>query len=203
MNDFFQHLTQLHPIWVYIIIFSVAYIENIFPPSPSDVIIVFSGALASMNRGNVYIALVACTVGSTLGFITMYYIGAWFGTHIIEHKSWKYLPRESIHKVEQWFGKYGYLIIIINRFLSGTRAVVSFFAGISNLEIFTTTWLSFVSSFAWYAILIYSGYALGNHWQVIEKILETYSTVISGIIIGALLIGLIWYILKKVKTVKV
>jgi membrane protein DedA with SNARE-associated domain len=199
VNEILQDLIKLHPVWVYVIIFGVAYIENIFPPAPSDIIIVFGGALAAMNHGNVFIALFASTIGSTLGFMTMYYIGAWFGSYIIEKKSWRFIPKEGIHKVEQWFGKYGYGIIIANRFLSGTRAIISFFAGMSKLEIFTTTWLSMVSSLVWYGILIYGGYSLGRHWHRFGHYLELYSTIITGIIIVLAVFGLVWYFVKKGK----
>jgi membrane protein DedA with SNARE-associated domain len=200
--EFFQDISRLSPVWVYVIMFGVAYIENIFPPFPSDVVVVFGGALAAMDHGNVFIALFASTLGSTAGFMTMYYIGAWFGVNIIEGKTWKYIPKESIHKVERWFVKYGYAIIIANRFLSGTRAVVSFFAGMSRLEICTTTWLSFVSSLAWYGILIYGGYSLGHHWRRVGIYLETYSAIITGVIICAAIVGAIWYFWKRNRTVQ-
>lgn len=201
MNEIIQEITRLSPVWVYVIIFGVAYLENVFPPFPSDLVVVFGGALAAMNHGNVILMLLASTWGSTAGFMTMYYIGLWFGTKVIEGKSWKYLPRESIHKVERWFAKYGYAIIIANRFLSGTRAVVSFFAGMSELQIFTTTWLSFVSSLTWYGILIYCGYSLGRHWRKVGVYLETYSTIITGLVLVGAIAGLIWYLWRRNKAV--
>ena len=199
MDELFHHLTALPPIWVFALIFGAAYLENLFPPFPSDIIIVFGGALAAIDKGNVYLALICSTMGSTLGFMTMYYIGAWFGVHIIENTKWKYVPREGIHKVEGWFAKYGYAIIIANRFLSGTRAVVSFFAGMSRLELFTTTWLSFVSSAAWYGILIYGGYSLGRKWHRIDRYLETYSEIITIVVVAALLIGLSVYFIRRMR----
>ena len=197
MNELFHYLSNLSPVWLYLIIFGAAFVENIFPPSPSDIIIVIGGALAGMNKGNVYLALIASTIGSTLGFMAMYYIGAWFGAHIIENTKWKHIPRESIHRVEGWFTKYGYAIIIANRFLSGTRAVVSFFAGMSRLEIFTTTWLSFVSSAAWYGFLIFGGFSLGRHWRKIDPFLETYSKIISIVVLVIIASSLFMYYRKK------
>ncbi len=174
---------RLDPIWVYIVIFLAAYIENLFPPSPSDVVVVFGGALAAVGHGKFPLSLLAATAGSTLGFLTMYAVGKWFGRRIIEAHRLKFIPLDNIHVVEAWFAKYGYWIIVANRFLAGTRAIVSFFAGISELRLGLTTLLSCLSSLAWYSILIYAGYALGHHWEKMLLYLTTYSQIITGIII--------------------
>ena len=193
MTDFLQYLTTLNPLWVCLIVFFVSYIENIFPPSPSDVIVVFGGALAAMDGGSFFSVWFAATVGSTLGFLTMYGLGKLFGKKIIERGKPKYTPVGSMVKVEQWFQRYGYGIIIANRFLAGTRAVVSFFAGMSNLRLAQTTLLSFFSSLAWYGILVYAGYSLGAHWERVGWYLSTYGQVVTAVIILILLILIIRY----------
>ena len=134
-------LQSLSPLLIYGILFAIAYIENIFPPSPSDVIVVFGGYLVGLGTIDFLTALTLTTLGSISGFVTMYKIGDWFGESIIEKKKLSFLPLESIHTIERWFRTYGYWIIVVNRFLSGTRAVVSFFAGMSKLEVVRTTLL--------------------------------------------------------------
>ena len=188
MTDLLQYLTTLNPLWICFVVFLISYIENIFPPSPSDVVVVFGGALAGMGKASFVLALFSGVAGSTLGFATMYAIGKWFGRKIIETNSLKFIPREGIAKLESWFGKYGYWIIVGNRFLAGTRAVVSFFAGLSSLDFPKTTLLSFISSLAWYGILVYAGFSLGNHWQEIGLYLSTYSQIVTGLLIAAVVV---------------
>jgi membrane protein DedA with SNARE-associated domain len=197
LNEFIQWLFHLDPAWVYCIIFFFAFVENIFPPSPSDTIIVIGGALSALDKGNFLIALGSATLGSTLGFMTMYGAGKWFGNSIIEKGKLKFVSLESIHKIESWFAKYGYWLIIANRFLSGTRAVISLFAGVSNLDLTKTTALSFVSSLLWNGLLVYAGYALGRHWEEIGLYLAMYSEIVTGIIILLGAIFLIRYFLKR------
>ena len=199
MNEFIQWLSQLDPLWVYAVIFSISFLENIFPPSPSDSIVVFGGALAAIGHGNFFFALFAGVAGGTFGFMTMYGIGKWFGRRIIETGKIKFLPLEDVHKVEQWFTKYGDWIIIANRFLSGTRAVISFFAGISQLNLIKTTILSFLSSLAWYTLLVYAGYSLGHNWIKIHGYLATYGKIITGILIVLFLIALIRFFIARRK----
>ena len=188
MNDIIQSLAKLDPVWIYVAIFSISFIENIFPPSPSDVVVVFGGALAAIGKGSLLASLVSGTLGATLGFMTVYAFGRWFGSKIIETGKIKFISMEHVRKAEQWFAKYGDLIIVANRFLAGTRSVISLFAGISKLNFPRTALLAFISSLAWYGILVYSGYSLGHHWHKIYDYLYTYSWIVMSIILLAALV---------------
>jgi membrane protein DedA with SNARE-associated domain len=189
--EFFNHL---NPFWIYISLFAIAYIENVFPPSPSDIMIVAGGSLIGLGRIEFFPALIAATLGSTAGFITMYKVGEWFGESIIEKDKWKFIPKAQIHIVESWFKKYGNWLIVANRFLSGTRAVISVFAGLSELNLKTTTALSFVSSLLWNGILVYAGLLLGKNWSLIGLYLATYSQfVTAGLVTLAIVMIVVWF----------
>jgi len=190
LEEIIHSLQTLDPILVYGLLFGIAFIENIFPPSPSDMVIVFGGTLIGLGRVGYVEALLSATAGSTAGFVVMYKIGDWFGVHILEQQKLKFIPLEMVRKVEEWFRKYGYWIIVVNRFLTGTRAVVSFFAGMSRLNLFKTTALCFVSALAWNAILITGGDLLGQNWERIGFYLDTYSEIVTGLVIVALLVVL-------------
>lgn len=120
-------ILSIDNIWIYLAIFFFAYIENIFPPSPSDVIVVFCASLSGLGKTDFTLTLISAVLGSTLGFITMYFIGDKFGDEIIEKGKIKFINPENVKKVEVLFSKYGYFLIVINRFLAGTRAFVAFF----------------------------------------------------------------------------
>lgn len=197
MKDIFQFLVALDPAWVYAAIFFVSYIENIFPPAPSDVMVIVGGTLVALNKGNAALALIAGSVGSTLGFMTMYFIGRWFGRRILEQGKIKFLPVASVMKIETWFRRWGYWIIVANRFLAGTRAVISFFAGISRLDLVNTTALSFAGSLCWYGILIFFGYSVGQNWDLIGRYLFTYSWIVTGLIVLSAGVLIVRYIRKK------
>jgi membrane protein DedA with SNARE-associated domain len=194
------YFQQLSPIWVYVAIFFIAYIENIFPPSPSDIIIVAGGYLVGVGHIDFFTSLFIATIGSTTGFMTMYKIGDWFGLKIIEKGKIKFLPLESVHKVETWFRHYGYWLIIANRFLSGTRAVVGFFAGMAEVKFVPTAILCFLSALVWNGILIYSGTLVGENWESIGFYLSTYSQIVTTLLVTAVIIIIIlWYNRRKVK----
>jgi membrane protein DedA with SNARE-associated domain len=198
MESFLQNLSTFNPLWIYLIAVSVAYIENIFPPFPSDVVLVAVGSTIALGKVNFAVLLFTSTVASTAGFITMYWIGKWFGIRMIESRRIKFLPYEQVHTVEAWFKSYGYGIVVANRFLAGTRAVVSFFVGMSELSLWKTVVLSFISSAAWNFLLIFAGKSLGDNWQLILFYLEAYGKIITIVVV----VGVLVYVAKRIYTGK-
>ncbi len=194
-----DYILSLNPIWFYIAVFLISYIENIFPPFPSDVIIVAAGSLIAFDKIHFAVVLFFATTGSSLGFMTMYKIGMWVDKSVIEQGKIKFINLDQVHTVERWFQKYGYGVVVANRFLAGTRAVVSFFVGLSKLPIIPMLTLSFVSSLLWNTFLIYFGYKLGKQWHTIIYYLETYAKVITIIIIAFIFCYVIFLIIKKNK----
>jgi membrane protein DedA with SNARE-associated domain len=190
----------MNPFWVYLSVAGIAFLENIIPPFPSDVVVVFAGYLAGIGAIDIWWALLLTTIGSTLGFMVMYKIGDWFGLKILETGKLKFIPTESVHKVEGWFRKYGYVIIVVNRFLSGTRAVVSFFAGMSELKLPNTTVLCFLSALVWNFLLLFAGQKLGEKWKVIFFYMETYSKAVTGIVLIVILLFVARFVYKKLNS---
>ncbi len=198
MLESVQHFMRtLDPSLVYALLFLIAFIENIFPPSPSDMVVVFGGSMIGMGILHPVPALLWTTLGSTLGFMAMYGVGYWFDLSILMKRHPKFLPESSIKKVEEWFVSHGYWIIVANRFLAGTRAVVSFCAGMSKLNLLETTLLSAISALAWNAILLSGGYFLGQNWERIGFYLNAYSELVSAIVVLVILIAVGRYIVNQ------
>lgn len=189
-----QHL----PVWG-ILLFTcfITFLENIFPPSPSDVVLVCCGALVGLGAVGFVPVTIFATVGSALGFAAMFWIGKLFGEKIVDSGKIKFIKKDTIAIAESWFEKHGYFIIIANRFLSGIRAIISFFAGMSHLNFQTSFWLSAVSALVWNSVLIGAGWYLGDNWRSIDRWMGMYGTAICVGLGGATLLWLIWYIYKK------
>ncbi len=197
MEGLIQQLLQTNPLWIYVFAALVAYIENIFPPFPSDVALVAVGSLTGAGSVDFLPALLCSAAGSTLGFITMFKVGHWFGQRILETGKIKFIPLEQVHKVEGWFHRYGYWVVVGNRFLSGTRAVVSFFTGMSELSLIRCGMLSFLSALVWNGVLLYAGRAMGQNWRTISIFLEAYGKTATGIVILVFLILAARYVYRR------
>ncbi len=201
IEQFVYWLQQLPPYGVLALMFFVAYIENIFPPAPSDVILVFAGTLIGVGTVGFVPALIVSTAGSTLGFVTAYLLGRYFEQHVVAGRFGRFLPISAIHQVEKLFQRYGYGVIVANRFLAGTRAIVSFFAGMSKMNLPVTTLLSALSAAVWNSILLYLGVIFAKKWRTAAEYLEIYSTMVSVIVICVVIIFLVVYFRRRRKVV--
>src|SRR5215470_5094259 len=186
MEQAISWLQTLPPVGVLAVMFLIAYIENIFPPSPSDAALVFAGTLIGIGVIGFAPALIVATLGSVLGFMTAYVLGRYFEQRFVSGRYHRFLPVNAIHQVERLFNRFGYGVIVANRFLAGTRAIVSVFAGMSRMNLAATTALSAISAAAWNAILLYLGVVFANRWRVAAQYLETYAKVVTVMVVAAL-----------------
>lgn len=191
MEEIVAYLTNMNMFWIYVSVFTIAYIENIFPPFPSDVIVVFAGSMVAIGEGDIILTLLFATSGSTLGFMSMYWLGAQFGHRVLEAERIPFITMEIVEKVQAWFARFGYWVVIANRFLAGTRAVISFCTGIAGMNLLYTSILSALSALLWNSILVFTGAAVGENWRDIGEYLSTYSLIVSFVIAIAILVWII------------
>lgn len=195
------YIQSVPEIFVLLVIFIMSLIENLFPPSPSDAVIVFSGTLIPLGNVHFINLLIASTLGTTIGFLIMFYIGFKFDKKIVETGRLKFIKLETVMKVENWFQKWGYWIIFINRFLSGTRAVISFFAGMSLLNVKKTTLISVAGALIWNFLLIYFGMIFSENWREITDKLGIVGYISLGVVLIISLFILLWKKFRKNKNV--
>ncbi len=204
LEDIISKISLLDPTWIYVSLFFFSFIENVFPPSPSDVVVVVGAALISHgNEVSFLPVLIITSLGSSFGFMLMFYLGKLFGEKIIRTGKLKFITKESVDKTDLWFRKYGYKLILFNRFLPGTRSVISFFAGFTELLTFRTFLLATISALVWNVIIIYVGVLLGNNIHLIDKYLRMYSNIVLGITFLFVAVFVIRYFLAKKRSEKV
>src|SRR5213083_995158 len=128
-----RYFESLSPGWLYFALFVSAYVENIAPPVPGDTVLVFAAYLVGRSQRHLLGVFISTTVGSAAGFMTYYALGRWIGQDYFLKKNFRFLPAQSIIKAGNWFRRYGYWILLANRFLSGVRSVISIVSGIYML----------------------------------------------------------------------
>ena len=111
--------------WLYIFLFISAVVENVFPPIPGDTITAFGAFLVGTGRLRFLLVYVVTTVGSVVGFLLLYFIGRYLGRNFFMERDYSFFSKESIVSAEVWFQKYGYWVVLFNRFLPGVRSVIS------------------------------------------------------------------------------
>lgn len=178
----------------YLLLGVCAFVENVFPPIPGDTVTVFGGYLTGTGRLNFFGVVLSTTTGSFAGFMCMFALGKTLGEKFFLEGKGRLFSRENLIKVTGWFERFGYWVVLANRFLSGARSVISLCAGISSLQAWKVAVLGFVSCAVWNGMLIYAGYKVGENWGNILTLLKQYNTVM----LSALAVLLVCWIIRKI-----
>ncbi|MBO6623178.1 MAG: DedA family protein [Balneola sp.] len=175
------------PIGIYLIFFGIAYLENLIPPMPGDVIVAFGGYLAAEGTVSFMLLFVVTVFASVIGFMNMYWFGKKWGSQIEEnpnsHLLLKFIDYKYFQKGKKWMNKWGQWVVFGNRFLAGTRSVISLTTGMSGLKVSYTVMNSFLSSILWNALLLGAGWYVQDNWEIIGRYLSNYGKLILGAII--------------------
>lgn len=200
LQEILTYIGSLDTSYIYLVLFFFAFIENVFPPSPSDVVVVIGASLIASTGVEFLPVLLITSIGSALGFILMYFVGFYLSEHILRRGKLKFISQESLNKTDEWFSKYGYWLILANRFLPGTRSVISFFSGVHELHLGKTFINALISATLWNTLIIFMGMELGNNAEKIDYYLTTYSNIVVGLtVLVAVIILVRYWIYKKRK----
>ncbi|MDR3627977.1 MAG: DedA family protein [Ignavibacteriaceae bacterium] len=180
-------------------LFLFSFLENVFPPSPSDLVTIVGGSLIVTNTIDFFPTLFVTTLGSVAGFMVLFFIGSQLDKKVVRAGKIKFISVDTLLKAEFWFMKYGYFIILLNRFLPGMRSVISLFAGLSELKLKKTALLATVSALIWNAGIIYLGLIFGRNVKRADSIISTYSDIVLIVLISILVIYLLRYFILRFK----
>jgi len=143
--------------------------ENLFPPLPGDTFVVLGAFLVGRGQLRFLPAYLATTAGSISGFMVLYFVGVRWGRGFFKKKGGQFFSEKNLFRMEQWFARYGYLVLAVNRFLSGFRGIVALGAGIVRMDVKIVLGLGLLSCLIWNGILMGVGIWLGENWAVIVR----------------------------------
>jgi membrane protein DedA with SNARE-associated domain len=155
--------------WGYGFLFLVSLVENLFPPMPGDTFTVLGAVLAGRGEMQFLPAYLSTTAGGISGFMICYAVGKRWGERLFHGNAGLIFSRTNLEKVQAWFGRYGYGVLIANRFLAGFRAVVAFGAGMARMHPLRVFFFAAASCFIWNAVLMFFGMKIGEHWSVVVR----------------------------------
>ncbi len=186
----------------YIGIFILIFIENIFPPIPSEGILLFSGYISHQSILNIWIVIASATAGSLLGAIVLYFISFYLGKErikkLLSGKAARilFLNTESIDKADSWFHKFGGKAVFICRCIPVVRSIVSVPAGISRMNFNKFILLTCMGSLIWNTVIAWLGYFAGDTWQTVQKWFGIYSDIVLAALI---ILGVLAFIIISLK----
>lgn len=187
----------------YLGIFLLIAIENIFPPIPSEVILLFGGFMSTYSNMHIVGIIIASTLGSLGGAYILYFIGKIFNKErlkrIVRGKIGKVLrlKERDIDMADEWFDKKGNKTVFFCRFIPIVRSLISIPAGMSEMPLVKFTLYTVIGSLIWNTVLSIAGQTVGENWESILGIFEQYSH-IAAIVLVVLGVGsIVWFYSKK------
>ena len=189
----------------YIGTFLLITIENVFPPIPSEIVLLFGGFMTTYTSLNIAFMVIAATLGSLLGAIILYYIGKILNKErlkkIVNGKIGKVLRLKAsdIDKADHWFDTKGNKTVFFCRFIPIVRSLISIPAGMSEMPmgkflLYTTT-----GTLIWNTVLSLLGNKVGENWEDILLIFENYSHIVAIVLVIIFLVGIYYFYHKKLK----
>jgi len=134
-----EMILQIMDQFGYLGVFLLIAAENIFPPIPSEVILLFGGFMTTYTALNIAGMTAAATLGSVAGAIVLYFVGKIFNKNrlekIISGRAGRILKlnNSDIEKADSWFDGRGDKTVFFCRFVPLIRSLISIPAGMSEM----------------------------------------------------------------------
>lgn len=185
MIDSFQHLIDALG---YGGVFLLLFIENIFPPLPSEVVAPFCGYAAARGELGFPGVAAAAVLGSMVGQLPWYYAGRILGRRRVtglacRYGRWLTVSSEEVELVFDWFHRYGAISVFLGRMVPAVRAVISLPAGIAKLSLPVFLAYSVAGTTIWMGGLAFAGYKLGQNYMLVDRYLGPGTKIVVAAIV--------------------
>ncbi|NJK75484.1 MAG: DedA family protein [Richelia sp. CSU_2_1] len=177
------------------------FLENLFPPIPSELIMPLAGFTVSRGDMQMIPAIAAGVIGTVLGAFPWYYAGKLISEERLRNLADKYgkwltVSGADIDKANEWFNKHGGKAVFLCRLVPGVRTLISLPAGINNMPLIPFILYSTIGTTIWVTFLTVVGYKLGANYELVDEYLGPASKIILVIIV---IWCLLWVVRKKMR----
>lgn len=186
-------------------------LETIVAPIPSEVILPMAGWKVSQSVAdpsivepltgqpwNIPMAVALATLGSLVGALVGYAIGAWGGRPLLDrYGRYVGIGAADLDRAERWFDRWGAWAVFLGRMVPLVRTFVSYPAGISRMPIGRFMLYSALGSLPWNAALIFAGFVVGANYTQIEAVLKPWELVIYVIVALCAVAFALWFYAGK------
>ncbi|MFA5623029.1 MAG: DedA family protein [Candidatus Dojkabacteria bacterium] len=168
------------------------FIESFFAPIPSEIILPFSGFVASTGALNIYWVIVVATLAAYVGTLPFYFIGRWGERYVFtfldKYGKYLFIDRGDVDWAFGLFEKHGNKIVLGGRLIPIVRTLISFPAGVAKMKFVVFSIYTLIGALLWNTLLAYAGYILADSWESVGAWIGKYEKVI--LVIGGLVVVL-------------
>ncbi|GBF04456.1 hypothetical protein DAERI_020053 [Deinococcus aerius] len=174
----------------------VMFLENIFPPLPSELIMPLAGFSASRGTLRLPGVILAGTLGSVLGALPLYWIGFALGKPRLVRLAQRYerllmVRPADVERADTWFARRGPLTVLLLRLVPGVRSLISIPAGLARMPLPLFLLLTTLGTAVWTALLTLAGYLLGENYAAVERVVGPLGPVVLGTLVLAVLVFIV------------
>ncbi len=168
----FEWITSVIEGLGYLGVATLMFLENVFPPIPSELVIPLAGFVAAEGHLRLGLVIVTGSIGSLAGATVWYVVGrrigerrlrAWVG----RHGKWLTLTVEDVDRSQAWFKRHGAAAVFFGRLMPGVRTLVSLPAGFSSMPLAVFLLYSALGTALWTAALAYAGVVLQANFTLV------------------------------------
>lgn len=187
----------------YLGVFLLIAVENIFPPIPSEAVLLFGGFMTTYTGLNIVIMIISATLGSLIGAIVLYYVGRILNKErlkkLVSGKVGKILrlKTEDIDKADKWFDEKGNKTVFFCRFVPIVRSLISIPAGMSEMPMGKFLIYTLAGSAVWNTVLLTIGNIVGENWTNMLAIFDQYSHITLTVLAIIFVIACLLFYWKK------
>jgi membrane protein DedA with SNARE-associated domain len=150
------------------------FLETIFPPIPSEVIMPIAGVSAAQGKLGFLPVVASGTAGAMLGNTVWYLAARALGIHrlkplITRYGRWLTISWPEVARAERWFAEHGTFFVFFGRLLPTVRSLVSVPAGLLRMRFKSFFIASLIGTAAWTTILAGAGYKLQENVTEVER----------------------------------
>ena len=190
----------------YVAIFVLMLLESACIPIPSEVTMLFGGALAneaffaavgSTEEPLSFIAVgLVGAVANLVGSWLAYWVGYVGGRPLIERWGrYIYLREHELDRAEAWFADHGEAAVFVSRLLPVIRTFISLPAGVARMPFVRFSVYTFIGCLPWTFALAGIGYAVGENWETVERYLRPISIAIGVAVVAVI----VWWLVKRAR----
>lgn len=193
----FDWITGLIRQGSYLGILGLMFLENVFPPIPSELIMPLGGFVADQGRLNFGLVVLAGVVGSVAGQVLLYYLGRKLGKDRVkrwvdDHGCWVATTSEELQQAEDWFHRHGRATVFFCRLIPGVRSLISIPAGLVEMPLLQFVLYTAAGTTLWTGALAYLGKLLGQNYAKVEE----YLNPVTYLVVGAMVLGYFWKVYR-------
>lgn len=184
-------------------IIALMFVENVFPPIPSELIMPFAGYMVAKGTFSFVGVVISGATGSVLGALPLYFLGRLASRQQLKswtqrYGRWATITERDVEKAMSWFNAHGATAVFLCRLVPGVRSLISIPAGSAGMSMSVFLTYTALGTGLWSLLLTALGWWLSAQYQKVSS----YLSPATYIVLTAIAITVIGWIVRRKRNLR-